>query len=1386
MPYPNLSWENNKKQNTNGMPVLSWENDPPNPILPETKQPEATKPPKKQGLFSTPSNLSPEQVPIESIPTLKARAPEKTPASPQEKEKREYAQRLSEAQKIVTEIDSKYPILTKVLTPIRVVNRKLFGTAAEQIARKTGDTWIKEHPTINKILSPLDKAFRAYESTPLGKFNARTSETALDVMSAQEIKPDRTSTGSKVGDTAATVLGSIGGFVMSPNKGTSIGSALTKAGQPAEFAARKLLTKAPAVLPKIATKAAPVIARGATEGAAYGFGTGVAQGKSTGEAVKQAGTDALFGVALDPLIVLGIPALGSKLLSGVQRAIGKYKGVKVDTDTIAKDVAKDIGVDWASMNDTQRAAIRKVVQNMQPEPVRGGKLLNSGQDFTMRDMTADDMRRSMYGERQLALPAAKAPARAANDVLALPSGQEFTMAEPYIAKTQIRKTEFERQPVKKLSQEQRLLPTGQDFVLQGEPYQAKTSIAKTDFGQAAAQETPLQFKTQIPSQIDKTPIPPTGFKQRMAVPKIYDKTPQPTGTLETQIPLNNLPKVYDKHAFTGKKGILADLDEVMARGRAKDKGVLADLDEAMGKNRTPAGMGNITNSKASIAENVQDLIKNSDQWKDKGHPLSYKNETWDRNIIDIAGKEDGERIREYIFKPIHKNEALSNKLKNTMRERIKSLNLSQKESEAVQKFGEGKYVTVEKIQDALTGKKIEAKTDHLYTLDDLKEEFPDSWQKIVRATGEFRKIYDGLIEMANETLVRNGYKPIGKLKDYFPHFQGEDPIMKALGIKIDVQDLPTDINGLTAQFRPGKNWFGHFLHRTGEKTTLDAVEGFDRYVEGISKVIHHTDDIQRLRAFNRAIRTKYSSEEIQKQIQSIWDNNTLSKAQKEALTEELAGSGTHLSNAVADLTEYTNVLAGKKDIADRSVESLFKRSIYNASNFLINRIGKGMVAINPGTWLTQFIPITQVAAVTSKKNLKRALDDTMKNLVNNDGFHDRSVFMTNRIGSEALSKSTVDKVGDALSSPMKWIDRFSANVVTRSRYLDGIDKGMSPEKAMEYADDWAAKIMGDRSAGAQPTLYNQRNPITRMLVQFQLEVNNQLKVITKDIPREYQNNPNAKKMIASAVGQLALYGFLYNQIFEMITGRRPALDPIGVAFDFGEDASNKNIRTSDAVGNLGKNVLNQLPYASTFLGGGRVPISSALPNLTNINKYTSAKIDGDISTAEAAKGIGKELLWPAAYLALPFGAGQLKKTVQGLGAVNKGGEYGKTAKGEKYLKFPIKQSVGNKIKAGIFGKSALPETEEYYRNKTKSLGTQQTQAFDYATAQGVNPQKMYKIILDMRELEPTGARKGVTDQQKIEVINKTDLPQNQKILLKKLFVKTEQGKRLLQPPPLKQ
>ena len=64
---------------------------------------------------------------------------------------------------------------------------------------------------------------------------------------------------------------------------------------------------------------------------------------------------------------------------------------------------------------------------------------------------------------------------------------------------------------------------------------------------------PLQFKTQIPRPIiDKTPIPPMGFKQTIEVPK-----------------------VYDKHAFIGETRPLSKLDQLMMKENAGTNQVMA-------------------------------------------------------------------------------------------------------------------------------------------------------------------------------------------------------------------------------------------------------------------------------------------------------------------------------------------------------------------------------------------------------------------------------------------------------------------------------------------------------------------------------------------------------------------------------------------------------------------------------------------------------------------------------------------------------------------------------------------------------------------------------------------------------------------------------------------
>lgn len=738
--------------------------------------------------------------------------------------------------------------------------------------------------------------------------------------------------------------------------------------------------------------------------------------------------------------------------------------------------------------------------------------------------------------------------------------------------------------------------------------------------------------------------------------------------------------------------------------------------------------------KDKISETVQGLLKNSHNWKDKSMPFLQR-ETWDRNIIDIAGKNDGQKLKEYLIDPIHKNESHRIQWMNNWRKQISDLKLTKKESELVHKYGEGKI-----------------------SLDEIKTQYPSITPKLENAVNTFRKFYNEALDLANEGLAKNGYDKVGKLDNYFPHFQGDDVLAKALGVNLDLVDLPTDINGLTHQFKPGKNFFGNFLKRTGDKTTYDAVQGFDRYIEGISKVIFHTDDIQKLRSFNRELRLKYSSEGVAEQVGKIMNSKMPEEAKNAAIEQLIGGGRTHLSNMAADLEEFTNVLAGKKDLADRASERWFGRQIYNISNRIINKVGKNMVALNPASWITNFIPITQSLATTDKASSLQALLDTMRNIRKNDGFTNQSTFLTNRIGSDILGDTSytldellkepgirgkyeavknnigtsINKTQDVLTRPFKWIDNFTSQVVTRSKYIEGLKNGLSPEEALKAADEWAAKIMGDRSLGATPTLFNQRNPLTKLFTQFQLEVNNQISFMLKDMPREYlKTGKNAQNVarLTSAVGQLAIYSFVFNEIYKQITGRRPAFDPIGVAWDFVKDMGNDNLKKSDAVANLGKNSIQQLPFINTLVGGGRLPISVAMPNFGNIGNALAKGSAGEQDTGQTLTSVGKELINPLLYVAPPFGGGQIKKTYEGLNTVNNGGEYITNSKGEKQLRYPVDKSFSNYLKAILFGKSALPENQNYYNNKMAPLSGNQTQIYD---SLGQNPE-YYNSILEDRK-----------------------------------------------------
>lgn len=160
---------------------------------------------------------------------------------------------------------------------------------------------------------------------------------------------------------------------------------------------------------KAGTVAVPETSRVALTGALASAPIGAVEAAVEGQDTK--------GIAKNTLLYAGLGAAGDvaveralipALKPVVSKIWQKYKGKPVPTETIEREAAKEHwNLDWDNLSDTQKAAIRKAVQDMQPEAVQSGRLLGSAQEFTMRDMTPQDkLLSAMGGKKPLMLPEA--------------------------------------------------------------------------------------------------------------------------------------------------------------------------------------------------------------------------------------------------------------------------------------------------------------------------------------------------------------------------------------------------------------------------------------------------------------------------------------------------------------------------------------------------------------------------------------------------------------------------------------------------------------------------------------------------------------------------------------------------------------------------------------------------------------------------------------------------------------------------------------------------------------------------------------------------------------------------------------------------------------------
>ena len=795
------------------------------------------------------------------------------------------------------------------------------------------------------------------------------------------------------------------------------------------------------------------------------------------------------------------------------------------------------------------------------------------------------------------------------------------------------------------------------------------------------------------------------------------------------------------------------------------------------------------------AENALNAAE-AEKWVDKSSGLSYMRETMERNIRDIAKKgkvadEKAEAFNNEYFYPVHKNESDRKSYVVGLQDRIKALNLSRKvengnlvsESYAVQWLGEAEfnrdYLAEHPRVKQRGGFGYEEWNAAIQKFHEENQKL--DYAKIEHAVKEFRSIYDQLYQDMNRVRMENGYEPVDYMQGYFPHFQENDKdgslltrFGRHLGITDEVTPLPATINGLTQSFRPGIRYMANIQQRLGYATAYDALQGFDRYIEVASDVIYHTGDIQRLRALATQIRYRASDEGVRKQIDRILQDPTLTpdKANDEVV-KLMENARFALSNFVAELDEYTNLLAGKKSRIDRKMEAMCNRKYYNIAKAFESRVGANMVAANIGSALTNFIPLTQAWSQVSSADMLHGMWQTLQNYKTADGLDAASTFIHNRSGYGRLAMSTMDKVSEKAAFLMEAVDGFTTGSVVRARYLQNLRLGMSEVNAMQEADQFAAGIMADRSKGATPTLYSSRDPIIKLFTQFQLEVNNELSWIFKDmIPQERKKGV---AQLAKALFKFLIGAWIYNEVYEAIAGRRAALDPLDILNDsVGDftgyqlpntvqsalsgrwDFTKEKPGTYQAIKNLGGNLISELPGTQvlTVLGldekwgleidSGRIAVSSAIPNIGNIEKALLASNE-DIAPKKKVQTVVNELANPAAYLALPFGGGQIKKMAQGAQAVMQGGSYKVDNEGRDILQYPIYndkpgEMAKNLAQALLFGKTATEEAQGWIESGFKNLSAKETAAYQEMTEAGADQRDSYTFVGAMKKLDSKEAK----------------------------------------------
>jgi hypothetical protein len=570
----------------------------------------------------------------------------------------------------------------------------------------------------------------------------------------------------------------------------------------------------------------------------------------------------------------------------------------------------------------------------------------------------------------------------------------------------------------------------------------------------------------------------------------------------------------------------------------------------------------------------------------------------------------------------------------------------------------------------------------LFAQGKLKDTTPEGRQ----AAEYVRAKYDEYIDRLNEVRAKVGVEPIKKRKDYITHLHEQNVLSEIFG-GLGQPSLKRMIQIRKSEILDKHPDWSDARALAAAKRMVEGAKGLEVYIDAKQPIFkfakqrlkEHEENPSLIRSFNaymqQALRYVYQAENVAR-----------NKAYKDVLPP----------NAKSFTMKWNT-----EQVAGRTPPTGLEPNLKRAIMALRGTFGANTILGNAATTMMQLTSFPQVVAFAGLRNtlvgiLKRiasyspyrtSLFETsrtkhLRNLNIDIGLGDSLLdSLLKTIGKwesardpAAKTRYAIDFGRKFLMGVMETADQFTVGASYEAFYMKGIQEGMSPEIALEYAEIMTGKTQANYFKEALPPFLNTTEG--KILGQFGTYGMNQYQMLTRDAGKKFLPEGASTKDPASVMEwtiKFLVAAYVVDTISEKTFGRQP-YDVKDLA-DVSIKAAKGEAGAGQVVEQLKDTTLSYVPYLSSMK-------YKSLPMTAEFGKDVLNATIGDGREQKKAQDdmVGR---WSYSLL-FPYAGNQIRKGVEGIQAIK-----------DDDPKFTINSNI-DKMKAVLFGPYATEASQQYY------------------------------------------------------------------------------------------